>query len=172
MDKVSFPYRASSHLALLHVISESGAWAKYGLDVDYDRQISKDDAHALVPTGEVEFVGGNHVSTYGHRARGDSWVYVGQTVNRYATKLAVHRDAGINSLADLRGKVVATRGNHPGLNDWLYLKQHGLDVDRDEVQLVKSVGGELSAEAASQEDVKFGDNKPKRTPPVALGPRP
>ncbi|HWG06972.1 MAG TPA: ABC transporter substrate-binding protein, partial [Beijerinckiaceae bacterium] len=164
MDKISFPYRASSHLALLHVIAESGAWEKYGLDVDYDRQISKNDAHALVPTGEVEFVGGNHVSTYGHRARGDSWVYLGQTVNRYATKLAVHPDSGIDSLADLHGKVVATRGNHPGLNDWLYLKQHGLDVDRDEIQLVKSIDGELSAEAASQEEVKFGDNKPKRPP--------
>jgi ABC-type nitrate/sulfonate/bicarbonate transport system substrate-binding protein len=164
MDKVAFPYRASSHLALLHVIAESGAWAKYGLDVDYDRQISKSDAHALVPTGEVEFVGGNHVSTYGHRARGDSWVYLGQTVNRYTTKLAVHPESGINGLSDLRGKVVATRGNHPGLNDWLYLKQHGLDVDRDEVEFVKSVDGELSAEAASQEDAKLGHNRPKRQP--------
>ena len=31
MDKVSFPYRSSSHLTLLHVIAESGAWAKHGL---------------------------------------------------------------------------------------------------------------------------------------------
>jgi ABC-type nitrate/sulfonate/bicarbonate transport system substrate-binding protein len=164
MDKIAFPYRSASHLALLHVIAESGAWAKYGLDVNYDYQISKGDAHTLVPTGEVEFVGGNHVSTYGKRARGDSWVYLGQTVNRYLTKLTVHPDSGINSLEDLRGKVVATRGNHPGLNDWLYLKQHGLDVDRGDLQLVKSIDGELSAEAASQIDAELKGPKPKRTP--------
>src|SRR5262245_8351006 len=82
MDRVAFPYRSSSHLVLLHVVAESGAWEKHGLDVDYDRHISSGDAHRAVPAGEVEFVGGNHVSTYGHRARGDSWVYLGQTVNQ------------------------------------------------------------------------------------------
>ena len=164
MDKVSFPYRSASHLSLLHVVNESGAWAKHGLEVNYDYQISKDDAHTMVPTGQVEFVGGNHVSTYGHRARGDSWVYLGQTVNRYNTKLAVHPDSGINSVADLKHKVVAMRGNHPGLNDWLFLKQHNLDVDKDEVQLVRSVEGQVSAEGAQQEDAKLTGQKPKRTP--------
>ena len=74
MDKISFPYRSSSHLVLLHVIAESGAWEKHGLDVNYDWHISSGDAHRAVPLGEVEFVGGNHVSTYGRRARGDKWV--------------------------------------------------------------------------------------------------
>ena len=164
MDKVSFPYRSASHLAFLHVVHESGAWAKHGLDVNYDQSISKEDAHELVPTGQVEFVGGNHVSTYGHRARGDSWVYLGQSVNRYNTKLAVHPDSGINSVADLKHKVVGMRGNHPGLNDWLFLKQHGLDVDKDEVVLTRSVEGQVSAEGASQEDAKLKGEKPKRTP--------
>src|SRR6266540_1074186 len=91
MDRVAFPYRSNSHLVLLHVVAESGAWEKYGLDVDYDRHISSNDAHHAVPAGEVEFVGGNHVSTYGHRARGDSW---------------------------------------------LYLKQHGLDSDRDDIEFI------------------------------------
>ena len=133
MDKVHFPYRAASHLTLLHVVAESGAWEKHGLDVDYDYQISSSDAHRLVPTAEVEFVGGNHVSTYAHRARGDSWVYLGQTLNQVNTKLVVRPDSGINGVADLREKVVGTGGSHPTLNDWLYLKQRGLDVDRDDV---------------------------------------
>ena len=42
VDKVSFPYRASTHLNLLHVIAELGSWAKHGLDVNYDYQITKD----------------------------------------------------------------------------------------------------------------------------------
>lgn len=136
VDKVAFPYRSSSHLALLHVVAESGSWAKHGLEVDYDRQISSSEAHKAVPTGDVEFVSGNHVSTYGHRARGDNWVYLGQTVNLVNTQLVVHPDANIHSIADLREKVVGTRGAHPGLNDWLYLKQRGLDLDRDDVALV------------------------------------
>src|SRR4029077_1673251 len=110
IDKVSFPYRASSHLSLLHVISESGAWAKHGLDVNYDFQITKTDAHRAVSSGEVEFVGGNHISTYGHRARGDKWVYLGQTLNAVHPKLVVRPDSGINGTADLRGKKGGTRG--------------------------------------------------------------
>jgi len=150
MDKISFPYRASTHLNLLHVISESGSWAKQGLDVNYDYQISKSDAHGAIKNGEVEFVGGNHISTYGHRARGDSWVYLGQTLNSVNPKLAVRPNSGINTIRDLRGKKVGTRGMHPGLNDWLLLKQRGLDVDRDDIELVSKVAGLESAEAAEQ----------------------
>jgi ABC-type nitrate/sulfonate/bicarbonate transport system substrate-binding protein len=62
----------------------------------------------------------------------------------------VRPNSGINSIADLRGKKVGTRGMHPGLNDWLLLKQRGLDVDRDEVELVTKVEGLVSAEAAEQ----------------------
>lgn len=139
MDHVAFPYRSSSHLPLLHVISESGSWAKHGLEVKYDYGISAGDAHRQVPSGEVEFVGGNHVSTYAHRARGDSWVYLGQTLNYVNSKLCVRSDSGINGIRDLHGKKVGTRGSHPGLNDWLYLKQRGLDEDRDEVELINQI---------------------------------
>jgi ABC-type nitrate/sulfonate/bicarbonate transport system substrate-binding protein len=150
VDKISFPYRASTHLNLLHVIAESGGWARQGLDVNYDFQIAKSDAHRAVKNGEVEFVGGNHISTYGHRARGDQWVYLGQTMNTVHPKLVTRHDTGINGLADLRGKKIGTRGMHPGLNDWLLLKQRGLDVDRDDIELVTEVEGAITAEAAAQ----------------------
>jgi ABC-type nitrate/sulfonate/bicarbonate transport system substrate-binding protein len=150
IDKVSFPYRSSTHLNLLHVVAESGAWARQGLDVNYDFLIAKGDAHRAVKNGEVEFVGGNHISTYGHRARGDQWVYLGQTMNTVHPKLVTRHDTGINSLADLRGKKVGTRGMHPGLNDWLLLKQRGLDVDRDDIELVSAVEGAITEEAAAQ----------------------
>lgn len=137
MDKVSFPYRANVHLPLLHVISESGSWEKYGLDVHYNERISSADAHRRIPAGEVEFVGGNHVSTYGERARGDSWIYLGQTVNVLRHKMVVRPDSGINEVADLKEKVVGSAGSHPGLNVWLFLKQHGLDVDLDQVAIIE-----------------------------------
>ena len=47
MDHIAFPYRSASHLALLHVIAESGAWEKYGLDVAYNQRIARADAAAL-----------------------------------------------------------------------------------------------------------------------------
>ncbi len=150
MDKISFPYRATTHLAFLHVVGESGAWARHGLEVNYDWQISKSDAHHAVSSGEVEFVGGNHISTYGKRARGDQWVYVGQTLNSVQCKLAVRPDSGINTVADLRGKKIGTRGNHPGLNDWLFLKQRGLDVDRGDFEFVREIGGLGSSEDIEQ----------------------
>jgi len=162
IDKVSFPYRSSTHLNLLHVISESGAWAKHGLDVNYDFQISKTDAHRCVKSGEIEFVGGNHISTYGHRARGDQWVYLGQTLNSVNPKLVVRPDSGINGLADLHGKKVGTRGNHPGLNDWLLLKQRGLDVDRGDIEIVNKVDGLESAEGAEQIEGAGAEQKKKR----------
>lgn len=140
MDRITFPYRSATHLPLLHVISESGAWEKHGLDVDYDRPIASGDAHEAVTNGTIDFVGGNHISTYGRRARGDDWVYLGQTVNYVPGRtLVVQPDSGISTIADLRGKKVATLGHHPGLNDWLFLKQHGLDVDREEVELIKQI---------------------------------
>jgi ABC-type nitrate/sulfonate/bicarbonate transport system substrate-binding protein len=136
VDKIQFPYRSATHLPMLHVIAESGVWEKYGLDVSYDKKITSKDAHDAVARGDIEFVGGNHVSTYGRRARGDDWVYLGQTVNRVpGWKLVVRADSGITGVADLKKKKVVSQGGHPGLNDWLYLKQHGLDVDRDEVEI-------------------------------------
>jgi ABC-type nitrate/sulfonate/bicarbonate transport system substrate-binding protein len=139
VDKIQFPYRSGSHCALLHVISESGSWEKHGLDVEYNYKITSKDAHRKVPTSDVEFVGGNHVSTYAHRARGDSWVYLGQTLNFTNFKLVTSQDSGINKVSDLFQKKVASKGSHPGLNDWIYLKQRGLDVDKDQIDLQKQV---------------------------------
>jgi len=166
LDKVSFPYRATTHLAFLHVVGESGAWEKQGLDVNYNWQISKADAHRAVASGEVEFVGGNHISTYGHRARGDQWVYLGQTLNAVHSKLAVRPNSGINSVQDLRGKKIGIRGNHPGLNDWLFLKQRGLDVDRGDIELVRKVDGVGSSEDVEQLEGADKDAEKKKSTPL------
>jgi ABC-type nitrate/sulfonate/bicarbonate transport system substrate-binding protein len=127
MDKIHFPYRAESHLPLLRVIGESGSWEKHGLQVEYDYHISSQDAHKNVAEGSVEFVGGNHTSPYGRRAEGDSWVYLGQTVSILNHRMAVRADSPIRKLSDLKGKVLATYGQHPALNDWLFLRQNGLE---------------------------------------------
>lgn len=141
MDKILFPYRSATHLPFLYVLGEAGSWEKYGLDVEFDRKISSSEAHERVSKGDIDFVGGNHVSTYARRARGDDWIYLGQTINKVpGWQMVVRADSGINGVADLRKKLVGTMGEHPGLNDWLYLKRHGLDVDKDEVD-IKQVEG-------------------------------
>jgi NitT/TauT family transport system substrate-binding protein len=139
MQKVNFPYRSSSHLSLLHVIGGSGAWEKHGLEVNYDFHISAKDAHSAVAEGSIEFVGGNHVSTYAKRAHGDRWVYLAQTMNILNHALMVRQDSGINCVADLKGKTVGSFGAHPGLNNWLFLKQNGLDEDRGDVTFLRKV---------------------------------
>jgi ABC-type nitrate/sulfonate/bicarbonate transport system substrate-binding protein len=141
MQKINFPYRSSSHLSFLHVVGESGSWEKHGLDVNYDFGISAGDAHRAVADGSIEFVGGNHVSTYSKRAHGDRWVYLAQTMNILNHALIVRQDSGINGVADLKGKKVGTFGSHPGLNDWLFLKQNGLDEDRGDVTFERKVVG-------------------------------
>ncbi|MBI2539268.1 MAG: ABC transporter substrate-binding protein [Deltaproteobacteria bacterium] len=135
MDKIKFPYRSDGHLALLHVVHDSGSWEKHGLQVEYDFFISADDAHRGVAKGEVEFVSGNHLSPYAARLKGDPWVYVGQTLNLNYHRLVVQPGSGINKIGDLKGKVVAHKGQHPGLNNWLFLKDNGLDVDRGDLAM-------------------------------------
>jgi ABC-type nitrate/sulfonate/bicarbonate transport system substrate-binding protein len=126
MDKIQFPYRSESHLPFLHVVGQSGSWQKHGLEVDYDKFISSEDAHNNVANGSVEFVGGNHLSPYIRRPKGDRWVYLGQSVSLLNHRMVVRADSGISKLADLKGKKIASKGQHPGLNTWLYVKQHGL----------------------------------------------
>ena len=137
MDKIKFPYRSDGHLAFLHVVHESGSWEKHGLDVEYDFFISADDAHGAVAKGEVEFVSGNHLTPYAARLKGDPWVYVGQSLNLNNHRLVARPDSGIAKMGDLKGKTVAHRGQHPGLNNWLFLRDNGLDVDRGDVTMKK-----------------------------------
>ena len=137
MDKIKFPYRSDGHLAYLHVVHEAGCWEKHGLNVDYDFFISADDAHKNVANGEVEFVSGNHLSPYAARLKGDPWVYVGQTLNLNYHRLVVQPDSGINKISDLKAKIVAHKGQHPGLNNWLFLRDNGLDLDRGDVAMKK-----------------------------------
>ena len=156
MDHVSFPYRAAAHLSVLHVVAESGAWEKHGVEVDYERHISSTDSHKDVTSGAVDFVGGNHVSPYAHAARGSDWVYLGQTINMVHHRLCVRPDSGISGIRDLKEKKLVTRGSHPELNDWLYLKQRGLDVDRDDIEIINQLDipkGEMDAVPGQQKEV-------------------
>jgi sulfonate transport system substrate-binding protein len=130
MDNIKFPYRSARHLALLHIVAESGGWKKQGLSVEYDFYVDPEEAHQLLKTGKVQFIGGNHITPYIKRATGDDWIYVGQTVNHVAQAVVVNKDSKIRKLEDLRGKTLAAKGSggpHIWLNAWLTLKKNGLE---------------------------------------------
>lgn len=130
MDKIKFPYRSARHLALLNVVAESGGWKKQGLAVDYNFYVDPEEAHKLLRSGKVQFIGGNHITPYIKRASGDDWIYVGQTANYIGQALAVRKDSKIRKLEDLRGKTLGARGSggpHTWLNAWLTLKKSGLE---------------------------------------------
>ncbi len=130
MDSVKFPYRSARHLALLHVVNESGAWKKQNLSVEYDSYVDPEEAHQLLKRGKVQFIGGNHITPYIKRATGDDWIYVGQTANYIGQALVVKKDSKIQKLADLRGKTLGAKGTggpHTWLNAWLTLQKNGLE---------------------------------------------
>src|SRR5258708_12796434 len=102
MDKVNFPYRSDSHLPFLHVVHDSGSWAKHGLDVNYDYEITSEDSHKNVANGTVEFVGGNHLSPYIRRSMGDKWVYLGQSVSFLNHPLALPPQPGLHKTSALQ----------------------------------------------------------------------
>jgi ABC-type nitrate/sulfonate/bicarbonate transport system substrate-binding protein len=161
MDKIHFPYRSESHLPFLHVVAQSGSWEKHGLDVNYDYWISSEDAHTNVANGSVEFVGGNHLSPYIRRPVGDKWVYLGQSVSLLNHRLVVRADSGISKVSDLRGKKVITKGKHPGLNTWLFIKQNGLLGDC-ELEKARGEGPHWEAVRDRKADAAFV------TPPADL----
>jgi ABC-type nitrate/sulfonate/bicarbonate transport system substrate-binding protein len=130
MDKVKFPYRSARHLALLHVVGESGSWKKQGLAVEYDFYVDPEEAHQLLKKGKVQFIGGNHITPYIKRATGDDWIYVGQTANYIGQAIVVKKESKIRKLADLRGKTLGAKGTggpHTWLNAWLTLQKSGLE---------------------------------------------
>ena len=130
MDSVKFPYRSARHLALLHVVNESGAWKKQNLSVEYDSYVDPEEAHQLLKKGKVQFIGGNHITPYIKRATGDDWIYVGQTANYIGQAIVVKKDSKIQKLADLRGKTLGAKGTggpHTWLNAWLTLQKNGLE---------------------------------------------
>jgi ABC-type nitrate/sulfonate/bicarbonate transport system substrate-binding protein len=83
----------------------------------------------------VEFVSGNHTTPYAGRARGGNWVYLAQSVNVLNHSLVLKSGSKVSKVGDLKGMTIGTRGTHPTLNAWLFLKQHGLDEDQGDIKL-------------------------------------
>ncbi len=58
----------------------------------------------------------------------------------------------------MRGKKIGVRGSHPELNDWVFLKQRGLDVDRGDIEMINQMKikkGNMDAEPGQEEAEKL-----------------
>ena len=64
-------------------------------------------------------------------------------------QLVVRPDSGINGIAGMHEKKLGTRGTHPMLNDWLFMKQHGLDSDRDDIEIICEIARRLGCDWGS-----------------------
>lgn len=119
---------------LMAAMEACQAWERAGLDLvyfDFVAGVKKSDP--MLINGEVDFIFGSHFSPYLHRSKGIPMVYVGQTVNWVDDVLVTAKP--INSLADLKGKVIADKDadittNHPHGNHRLYLQQAGIDLSQ------------------------------------------
>ena len=149
-QKIRIYYRAPAHVPLWKVMEEGGFLAKHGFDMEFG---SMEDKRARATegllAGDLDIVSGNHHSLYARRAlHNEPFVHIGQVNTQWNQNWMVAGN-GIRGVADLKGKrlcIVKLRG-HPGLNVWLYLRQHGLLAGRD-VELVD--GDRKSAERVRQ----------------------
>ncbi len=136
--KIRIFYRAPTHVALWKVMEEGGFLAKHGLEMQFGSlEDKRQRATEGLLLGDLDIVSGNHHSLYARRAlHGEPFVHIAQVQNQWNHYWLVARD-GIDNLADLKGKRVCVDklDQHPGLNVWLYLRQHGLEAGRD-VQLI------------------------------------
>ena len=134
-------YRSKSHAPLWVVAEKSGVWEKNTLAVNTSPQLVREKAVEALRNGHVDLISGNHHNLYVRNAKGEDFVHLAQAGNNWTENRLVVAH-GIRSVIDLKGKKVAVDKltSHAGLNVWLFLRQEGLDADRDDVDLVELHG--------------------------------
>ena len=98
-----------------------GIYEKHGLDVTLKQGGPQLNIHQLLAAGQVDFVMGTSVRTMVIRNQGVPIVAVGAFYQRDPVTIAVHSGAGVDRLADLKGKPISLPGI-ARLNYWPWLK--------------------------------------------------
>ena len=136
--KIRIYYRAPAHVPLWKVMEEGGFLQKHGFEMEFG---SMEDKRARATegllSGDLDVVSGNHHNLYGRRyLHNEPFVHIGQVQNDWQQHWLV-AGKGVTKLADLKGKRLSIDklDQHPGLNAWLFLKQHGLEDGKD-IQMI------------------------------------
>ena len=149
--KIRGIFRASSHLPIWEVLQEAGIWEQVGLELtSFDFVDESSVAEKALFDGDVDFISGNHISTYTMFSRGMPIVHLTSPSNSVHDVVVAREELG--SMANLRGArlgdtaILGPEGGyaHNRGNHILYLRRDG--VEMDEVQWVElaKVNGILS----------------------------
>jgi ABC-type nitrate/sulfonate/bicarbonate transport system substrate-binding protein len=129
-------YRSPSHLPIWAVLQGAGIWGDVGLELTSFEYVDDSTiAEGMLLEGEVDFISGNHISTYTLFARGAPIVHLTSPSNSVHDALVMRQP--ISSIAELQGKRIGetaitgpdggyahNRGNH-----LLTLKRDGVQPD-------------------------------------------
>jgi ABC-type nitrate/sulfonate/bicarbonate transport system substrate-binding protein len=135
-------YRAPSHLPLWAVIQDAGIWQQVGLElIDFQYVEASSTAEQALLAGDVDFISGNHISTYTQFLQGQPIVHLTSPGNSVHDSVITRER--IASVADLEGARIGDTAQisaeggyaHPRGNHILYLRRDG--VERDQVQWIE-----------------------------------
>ncbi|HEX6511128.1 MAG TPA: ABC transporter substrate-binding protein [Chloroflexota bacterium] len=154
-------YRSPSHLPIWAVLEDAGIWQQVGLELlafDYVDESSVAEDSLL--SGEIDFISGNHISTYTQFRHGAPIVHLTSPGNSVHDALVTRKP--IRSLRELEGARIGetaslgpqggyahNRGNH-----LLTLKREGVEPDQVEwVELASKMSDEFrQAQMAALKD--------------------
>lgn len=155
-------YRPSHYqVPVMEIIKEFEAWRNFDLELNMTVVKKGAEAQRLLVEKEVDVAIGQHLRPLADRLKGIPIVYLAQGQNRTNDRLAYRSDMDITSLGDLKGKRIATTksfNHHPMLTIRLFLKRAGLDLEKDEVQLLPiadDLKGRLNAVSKAEADAIF-----------------
>jgi len=138
MRELKIIYRSESHAPFWVLAEQAGIWEKNGLHVNTSPELGRERAVDALKNARVDLISGNHHNLYAGRAKNhEDFVHLAQLGNAWTENHLIVGDS-IQSVQDLRGKQIAVdrKTSHAGLNVWLFMKQQGLDLDKDDYYLV------------------------------------
>lgn len=140
-------YRASSHLPIWQLLQACDIWEQVGIEMaSFEFRNNARQAGRALLDGELDFISGNHVSTYTMYTQGDPIVHIASPSNGVRYTVASRKP--ISQLAEIRGlRLGETSPFNPGGslqhirgNHLLYLQKAGLQPeDVAWVELAKEV---------------------------------
>jgi ABC-type nitrate/sulfonate/bicarbonate transport system substrate-binding protein len=190
--KIRGIYRATSHLPIWAVLQEAGIWEQVGLELtSFEFVDDSSVAERALLGGDVDFISGNHISTYTQFMRGQPIVHLTSPGNSVHDSVITREK--ISSVADLQGVRLGDTAQlgpeggyaHPRGNHMLYLLREGLKPSQvqwvelaakngpefDRAQMAALKEGRIDATfvsggAAQFEEAGFHMLRPERLPMI------
>ena len=131
MDTLKVAFRAPIMTPLLYTMDKIGR-EQYDLGLDITTIVNSTEARRTLVEGKIDWIGGNHYDVYIGWAEGEKLSYLASTENIMIDAIVTSTEIkDVNQfISEAPGKRVAVLGeswDHPALNCWLWLRNHGLD---------------------------------------------